>query len=359
MIPSPFYTSLLRLNLISSPWRLRKPFEIGLGLPNAGLKYLIGHSEKWIRTGKSIQGEFIMKKDEPVNRTNEIELNPAKAAKNKALRRYRLNVIQIPRFRLLGFILVLFVAFLNNFLILQSFFWPRFLLLSEILMGYALFSWLILALFFSRVKKFDLGVLFLSLDILAFTIGHLFHGREQKLALFLPARSGRRPGEHLLSEGPLLHPFFGTLLPAIASLFGLCGPCIRCLVHRTLQGPHALYRQPLYLPHRQDGRGFAKQDGCRRRHGQKGDPETTKTEDDLKESEQRLKTLYDSVQAGVLLIDAETHTIVDVNPVAADLIGLPNEKIIGSVCHAFVCPAKKESVPSATWANIWTIRNGS
>ena len=66
-----------------------------------------------------------------------------------------------------------------------------------------------------------------------------------------------------------------------------------------------------------------------------------KTEIDLKESEQRLKTLYDSVQAGVLLIDAETHTVVDANPVAVSLIGLPKEKIIGSVCHSFLCPRQQ------------------
>ncbi|MBW2646807.1 MAG: PAS domain-containing protein [Deltaproteobacteria bacterium] len=57
-----------------------------------------------------------------------------------------------------------------------------------------------------------------------------------------------------------------------------------------------------------------------------------RTEKALKESEQRLKTILDSVQAGILTIDAKSHKIVGVNPMAAEMIGIPKEQIIGHVC---------------------------
>jgi len=59
----------------------------------------------------------------------------------------------------------------------------------------------------------------------------------------------------------------------------------------------------------------------------------------LRETEERLRTIVSSVQAGILLIDAEDHRIVDVNDKAAELIGVPRSEIIGSRCQEFVCPA--------------------
>jgi two-component system sensor kinase FixL len=57
----------------------------------------------------------------------------------------------------------------------------------------------------------------------------------------------------------------------------------------------------------------------------------------LKESETRLSTVLNSILAGVVVIEARTKKIVDVNPLAAELIGLPKEKIIGKMCHQFIC----------------------
>jgi diguanylate cyclase (GGDEF)-like protein/PAS domain S-box-containing protein len=60
----------------------------------------------------------------------------------------------------------------------------------------------------------------------------------------------------------------------------------------------------------------------------------------LQENEQREKTILESIQAGILLIDAEKHTIVDANPAATKMIGLPREQISGIVCHKHVCPVE-------------------
>ena len=65
----------------------------------------------------------------------------------------------------------------------------------------------------------------------------------------------------------------------------------------------------------------------------------------LKESEARLKTLLSAIQTGVMVIDAETHAIVDANDVALQLIGAPREQVVGAVCHRYVCPAEKGRCP--------------
>ena len=65
----------------------------------------------------------------------------------------------------------------------------------------------------------------------------------------------------------------------------------------------------------------------------------------LKESEAQLRTVIDSINAGVMLIDPETHVIVDVNLSAEELIGKSREHIIGSVCHGYICPAETGKCP--------------
>ena len=61
-----------------------------------------------------------------------------------------------------------------------------------------------------------------------------------------------------------------------------------------------------------------------------------KVEDALKESEKRVQTIRNHKHR-VVIIDPETRTIADVNPVAAQMIGLTREEIIGrTVINSFV-----------------------
>ncbi|MBC2704617.1 PAS domain S-box protein [Desulfobacula sp.] len=73
--------------------------------------------------------------------------------------------------------------------------------------------------------------------------------------------------------------------------------------------------------------------------------ERKSAEKELQDSERRLKTILDSMQTGIVVINAETHTIVDANPAAIKMIGAPKEKIIGHVCHNYICPAEKGKCP--------------
>jgi diguanylate cyclase (GGDEF)-like protein/PAS domain S-box-containing protein len=65
----------------------------------------------------------------------------------------------------------------------------------------------------------------------------------------------------------------------------------------------------------------------------------------LKENEKRLKDILESIHAGIIIIDAETHKIVDVNPMAESMIGISKGDIVNNICHKFICPAEEGKCP--------------
>jgi len=68
-------------------------------------------------------------------------------------------------------------------------------------------------------------------------------------------------------------------------------------------------------------------------------------EEALRESEAQFRTILHSMQSGIVIIDAQTHTILDANPKALEMIGGTNESVVGSVCHHFICPAESCKCP--------------
>jgi len=62
-----------------------------------------------------------------------------------------------------------------------------------------------------------------------------------------------------------------------------------------------------------------------------------KAEQELVSSEKYLKTIFNSVQTGLVITDPETHTIVDANPAAVRMIGKTKSSILGSVCSNYLC----------------------
>ena len=63
------------------------------------------------------------------------------------------------------------------------------------------------------------------------------------------------------------------------------------------------------------------------------------------EQDQIFQQIFDGVQAGIVIIDKATHVIVSVNAKAAELIGCDKRRIIGNVCHNFICPAEAGKCP--------------
>ena len=61
--------------------------------------------------------------------------------------------------------------------------------------------------------------------------------------------------------------------------------------------------------------------------------ETIQSERILKKSKEYTDTILRSIPAGIMIIDADTHRIMEVNPQAEALIGLPSGKIVGEDCY--------------------------
>jgi len=55
----------------------------------------------------------------------------------------------------------------------------------------------------------------------------------------------------------------------------------------------------------------------------------------LKESETRLKTILNSQPTGIMIVDAQSHLIVDLNPKGCEMIGEAEERIVGTVCDGY------------------------
>ena len=114
-----------------------------------------------------------------------LELDPERAEQRKIEARYRLNVVQFPALRLLGFGFIAFFVLVHNFYVYKVFSWEQFSLFVIIAFSYCLFSWLILYLFFEKTGRFDLGILFLTVDILIFAVAVYLSGGQKSLLFFL------------------------------------------------------------------------------------------------------------------------------------------------------------------------------
>jgi PAS domain S-box-containing protein len=68
-------------------------------------------------------------------------------------------------------------------------------------------------------------------------------------------------------------------------------------------------------------------------------------EEKISESEKRLTGIFNSMLSGVMIIDEESHKIVDVNPAALALFGMSRQEVIGRHCHTFICPAQEGACP--------------
>ncbi|MBI5831739.1 MAG: PAS domain-containing protein [Armatimonadetes bacterium] len=65
----------------------------------------------------------------------------------------------------------------------------------------------------------------------------------------------------------------------------------------------------------------------------------------LDQSKREVEAILQSVQACVLVIDAESHTILEANSAACRLIGTPRDELVGRSCHERVCPKQLGQCP--------------
>ncbi|HSQ92937.1 MAG TPA: PAS domain S-box protein [Methanoregula sp.] len=65
----------------------------------------------------------------------------------------------------------------------------------------------------------------------------------------------------------------------------------------------------------------------------------------LLESQEQLRTIFDSIPVGIVTIETKTHRILSANKTATELIAAGPDEICGRVCHEFICPADVGKCP--------------
>lgn len=68
-------------------------------------------------------------------------------------------------------------------------------------------------------------------------------------------------------------------------------------------------------------------------------------EETLADSENFLRTIFNNIMSGIVLVDAETHKIEDINPSGEVLFKSSKDNIIGRTCHEFLCPNRHGECP--------------
>jgi len=63
------------------------------------------------------------------------------------------------------------------------------------------------------------------------------------------------------------------------------------------------------------------------------------------ESERRHALVLESLDAGILVVDAVSHRILSANPKALSLFGVTEAEVRGRVCHQFICPSEVGKCP--------------
>lgn len=70
------------------------------------------------------------------------------------------------------------------------------------------------------------------------------------------------------------------------------------------------------------------------------------------EKRKYLNAIFNSTLSGVIVVDADSRTITDVNSTALEMIRLTKNEIVGQVCHNFICPAEQGKCPIADLGQV-------
>ena len=62
-------------------------------------------------------------------------------------------------------------------------------------------------------------------------------------------------------------------------------------------------------------------------------------------NEHHLKQIIDSINCGIMLVDAQSRQILSINRAGAAMAGRRPEDMVGQTCHQFICPQKKHCCP--------------
>ena len=69
------------------------------------------------------------------------------------------------------------------------------------------------------------------------------------------------------------------------------------------------------------------------------------TRRELREAEAHFRMIFENVYTGILLVDAATREVKEVNDLALKLMGSNRDEVVGRVCHRNICPADFNNCP--------------
>jgi signal transduction histidine kinase/CheY-like chemotaxis protein len=95
-------------------------------------------------------------------------LDPEKTEREKRLRERQFHVFDIPKLRILGFVIVTLLVIFHEVFATGPTNWQLPMEIGAVLLVYSVVSWIILYLCFDICTQFNLGILFLAVDIPAF-----------------------------------------------------------------------------------------------------------------------------------------------------------------------------------------------
>ena len=113
------------------------------------------------------------------------------------------------------------------------------------------------------------------------------------------------------------------------------------------QGVHQAFRVPDHSPHTQSNCLHNQVEMVMETRGLLTGPLRNDESliDRLAESESYLKTLLDTLPVGVIVVDAENHTILEANQFAQHLSNRSCQEVVNHLCHGFICPAEVGRCP--------------
>jgi len=66
---------------------------------------------------------------------------------------------------------------------------------------------------------------------------------------------------------------------------------------------------------------------------------------ELREAEAHFRMIFENVYTGILLVDAATREVKEVNDLALKVMGCNRDEVVGRVCHRNICPAEFDNCP--------------
>lgn len=282
-----------------------------------------------------------------------IDLDPNEIERKKAQRLYRLNVVQIPTLRILGFCLLTFCIFFHNLFILNSSSQPSIFAIASIVTSYSLLSWLILYLFFEKIKKIDISFTFLVGDVFIWTLMIYYSGGEKSLLFWLMVM---RVADQINTSFKRVL-FFGHL-----SLVCYLGMLVYLLYveHRPLSIPHELtkilviYGSNLYIAiTARTSEQYRNHTASAIRVARDLILQLNEKSRQLEESKATVEQLsrqneliLHSAGEGIYGLDLHGRATF-VNPAVAHMTGYTIEELLGQPMHALLYHSKADDTPHA------------